>query len=218
MNNTYISLTEFMTIVHKSETTIRRFIKEVLINCNTLIIKVKNKYYLDKILLEYFKYPYSYRISVSYFIHSVIKKPARSPVTFSEYQFEPYYETMYNDLSNIDWNIFGSVTYSREIPIVDCIYLFERLFRRIVRKFRCHVSLFYTTEKDKLRKGYHNHFVFHATDCDALSEIKNFIDGYFRRNNLGLTDLRIYDWGKNGLRYIMKEIPQINDGFELLRN
>jgi hypothetical protein len=223
MNNIYISLTEFMLIVNKSETTVRRFIKEVLISCNSLIIKIKNKYYLDKVLLDYFKYPYSYRISVSYFIFKIIQYPKmkvnKEKVKEEAYaQFEPYYETLYNDLSRVDWNLFCHVSYNREIPIEDCIYFFEKLYRKLKQKFGSQIYLFYTTEKDKSRRGHHNHFLLYSSESDTLPGIKYFIDAFFRRNYLGLTDVRIYDRKKDGLRYIMKQVPQINDGFELLSN
>jgi hypothetical protein len=221
MNNNYISLTDFMLIVHKSESTIRRFIKEVLVSSNSLIIKIKNKYYMDKVLLDYFKYPYSYRISVSYFIFKIIqypkmkvKKEKMKEEAFS--QFEPYYESMYADLSRVSWNLFGHVSYHREISLVDCIYVFEKLYRKLKRKFGSQIYLFYTTEKDKSRRGHHNHFLLYAFERDTLPGIKCFIDAFFRKNYFALTDVRIYDREKDGLRYIMKDIQIINDGFELL--
>ena len=214
-------MNDFIVQSGKSKSLVREFLKRVKDLSNSFIIKVKNKLYIDKVLLEYFKLPNNYKVSISYFIFKIISYPKmkvnrESMKEEAHSQFVPYYETMYTDLSQIDWNLFGHVSYNREIPIVDCIFLFEKLYIRLKRKFGSNVCLFYTTEKDKERRGYHNHLVLNTSDYDTLPGIKCFIDAYFRRNNLGLTDIRIYDRKKDGLRYIMKDLHIINDGFEFL--
>lgn len=214
-------MNDFIFQSGKSKSLVREFLRMVKDLSNSLIIKVKNKLYIDKILLEYFKLPNNYKVSVSYFIFRIINYP-KMKVTREKMkkeansQFELYTETLYNDLSEIDWNLFGGVTYSKEVSIEDCIYFFEKLYRKLKRKFGSHICLFYTSEKDKARKSHHNHFVLKTSDIDNLWEIKYFIDSYFRRNNRGVTDIRKYDGSKPGLRYIMKDIPTINDGFEFL--
>lgn len=223
MNKTYISLNDFISLSGKSKSLVREFLRMVKDLSNSFFIKVKNKVYIDKILLEYFKLPNTYKVSVSYFIFRIINYPRMKANNErmkeeAHSNYEPYYETIYNDLSQRSWDLFGHVSYTKEITIVDCIYLFEKLHKKLKKNFGSQIIMFYTTEKDKARKGYHNHFVLKTSDIDNIWEIKYFIDSYFRRNNRGITDIRKYEGSKQGLRYIMKDIPEVNDGFELLSN
>jgi hypothetical protein len=204
----YISLNDFILESKRSDSTIRKFIKEIGMVNSTWVRTIKNRYYLNKRLLEYFLVPY--KMSVSYFVFTYLNKSKRSKTRSLS-------ESMLDHLKNKEWNYFGHISYEKETSMMDCMYLFDKVIKRIKKMVKCDVEIFYTSERNKIRnKGYHSHFVLYTSNLDENENIKNIIESFFRRNALGLTDITKYIKELDGLKYIMKDINVIKDGYGLI--
>lgn len=205
MDNVYISLDDFIIESKRSDSTIRKFIKDIGVANTIWIKKIKNKYYLNKRLLEYYMVPY--KMSVSYFIYTHLEKSRIPRNTLLS-------ESLLDHLDKHEWHFFGHVSYERETSMMDCMYLFDKVIIRIKKLVKCDVEIFYTSEKNKIRnKGYHSHFVLYASNTKELENIRNIVEYFFRKNALGLTDIQIYIRDLDGLSYIMKDIDANKDGY-----
>lgn len=208
MDNVYISLNDFIIESKKSDSTIRKFIKEIDLANSHWVKKIKNRYYLNKRLLEYFTIPY--KISFSYWVYAFVNRSNKPKCQSLSQAWEDY-------LLNKEWNYFGHVSYERETSMLDCMYLFDRLIKKIRKSIKSKVEIFYTSERNKIRrKGFHSHFVLYSSNVKDLENIKTIIDSFFRRNALGLTDIERYIRELDGVKYIMKEININKDGFGLI--
>ncbi|MGD0755920.1 MAG: hypothetical protein ABR927_12755 [Bacteroidales bacterium] len=208
MGNMYVSLKDFRIESKISESTIRNFIKEVLRFSKDLVRIIKNKYYLSKELVKYFKYPY--KMSVSYYLFLLRNKGKRKNEVLLSTSWKEY-------LYDIKWDLWGHINYEPDLTIIDCMFQFYKVEKILRKEFGPGVKLFFTTERNKGgRKGFHNHFVLYSSDKSLLGSIKITIDLFFRRNGLSVTDVEKYIKEKKGLRYIMKEIDIIKDGYGLI--
>lgn len=208
MENIFVSLNDFRVKSKVSESTVRIFIKEVLRFNRNLVRIVKSKYYLSKDLVGYFKYPY--RMSVSYYLFLLRNRGKRKYQLLLSTSWKEY-------IYDIQWDIWGHINYEPDLTLEDCMFQFYKVEKILRKKFVSGIKIFFTTERNKGgRKGFHNHFVLYSPDKSLLGSIKITIDSFFRRNNLSVTDIERYIKEKKGLKYIMKEIDIIKDGYGLI--
>lgn len=208
MDNVYISLNDFMIESKKSDSTIRKLIKDIGVMDPIWVRKIKNRIYLNKRLLEYYLVPY--KMSVKYFVYTHLNKSKRTRI-------KSLSESMLDYLQSKEWSFIGHVSYERDTSMMDCMYLFDKTIKRIKRLVKCDVEIFYTSERNKIRnKGFHSHFVLYSSNAEELENIRNIIESYFRRNALALTEIQRYIRELNGLKYIMKEINIHKDGYGLI--
>lgn len=208
MENIYVSINDFKVKSKISESTIRTFIKEVLRFNQDLIRIIKNKFYLSLELLDYFKNPH--RMSVSYYLFLLRNRNKKKNKVLLSTSWKEY-------LCTTKWDMFGHVNYEHDLSLEDCMFYFYRVEKILKRKVGHGIKLFYTTEKNKGgRKGFHNHFVLYTSDKSKLGFIKNIIDSFFRKDGLSITDIGRYIMEKKGLKYILKEVDDIKDGYDLI--
>lgn len=208
MANLYISLNDFVFESLTADSTIRKFIKEIKRYNSVLVRKIKNKYFLSKELLGYFKYPY--KISVSYFLYLLRNPGKRKNEVLLSTSWKEY-------LYDVEWDIWGHINYEQDLSLEECMFQFYKLNKTLRKKFGSGVKLFVTTERNKGgRKGFHNHFVLCSSDKTRIGFIKSTIDSFFRRNDLAITDVTKYIPDLGGLNYILKEIEILKDGYDLI--
>jgi hypothetical protein len=208
MENLYVSIDDFIIDSLISESTLRKFIKDVLRYNTDLIRKIKNKYFLSKKLIDYFKYPY--KMSVSYYLFLLRNKDKKKKTVSLSTSLKEY-------IYNIKWDLFGHISYEPDLSIVDCMFQFYNVEKVLSKEFGPGIKIFYTTERNKGgRRGFHNHFVLYSPDKSILGSIKIIIDIYFRKYGLSLTDIERYIGKYQGLDYIMKEVNIHKDGYDLI--
>ena len=107
-------------------------------------------------------------------------------------------------LYQMEWDIFGTISYRDELSAKNCYNRMKKLWNKIESKYQINNSLrmYFTTEHYGLRDGYHNHFVIYSENKKYLEGIKLLINNMFKMDRV---DQEEYDPYDSGVYYITKD-------------
>lgn len=113
------------------------------------------------------------------------------------------------------WDFACVTNYKQELQISDCVERMKGVNELLNEKFpKAGITMFYTTEANPENEGYHNHLVlsFNTTKTPSLTSIRKAL------SNAGTSVpwAKVYDPTKKYIDYIVKEIDQIPDGWNVI--
>ncbi|MDR5591895.1 hypothetical protein [Christiangramia sp. SM2212] len=113
-------------------------------------------------------------------------------------------EDMPTFLFQMEWNIFGTISYRDELSSKSSYNRMQKIWNKIETKYKVNNSLrmYFTTEHYGIRDGHHNHFVIYSENKKYLEDINLMIKNM---NKFDRVDLEEYDPYDSGIYYISKD-------------
>lgn len=193
-NVKYYPLESFKKKLNTSDSTVRRMIDRVKDERSEhLFFLFCGKYYLSLVLAE------------PAFKKELNKKNIRQ--NYNRY------------LKKYDWQLFGAVNFNLSLDIANIRQIMERFFNELKVKLPLEsITLFFATEINSDRSGFHVHFLIDYNNAVSGKKIKSFCATYFKKRSKRIAaDLLIeeFDRGKGGINYILKQINLFPDGYDI---
>jgi len=189
-NLKYFSIEEFQKRLNVSESTVRR-----------LISKLKN----NKTERYFLLFQGKYYVSLNARNHSINCKEMRD--SYTQY------------LKKYDWKIWGSVNFSESLNLNQIRKLASNYFENLQNKFPDEsFTFFFVSEVNSSREGYHFHFLLDFTNEKTFGLVKGSSEVFFRRGRKNLsanTLIERFKSEKDGIRYILKQIKEVPDGYDV---
>lgn len=189
---TYYEINKFSDIINKSVSQIRRIIKKIENrNCSHYYIRVMGKLFLSRSIKN---------------------------ITDNTYgNLQDIRGDFFNYLNAFDWDFFGCLSFKYNLSINTVKSRIVTYFDSIVKRYRGNsIKLFYACEKNNNRNGYHVHFLLLSENKDILNSINNTTQSYFDRQTTTNVDFRRFIDDNGGIEYLLKEIHENKDGYDLL--
>ncbi len=191
----YIEINQYSKRFNQSVSTIRRRLKKIgNKECYKYYLILNGKYYVSPLLKTIDEIQYSEKDCLK--------------------------GNYYTYLNQFTWHLYGCVAFENELSVITVKERMNSYFNKLVSKMTgIELRMFYVTEKNPSRGGYHSHFLLKVGNESKLEEFMNVTKRHFiGKGKKKYADLRIdpYYPDKGGIAYLLKEIHQLSDGYDLL--
>lgn len=136
---------------------------------------------------------------------------------FIDASTQPFTVDLYDRLKDHSWDFRCGINYKRKLEIYECVEMIKKVNEDLLVKFpNAFITLFYTTEKNEGKRGYHNHLALSIKNIKTPSE--NQIRNVFCEAGTSVPWADAYDQQENWIKYICKEIHLHPDGWGIYTN